>query len=61
MDIEALSYLLENIDIRAQLKGDSSFVATLEKLRKDIVARESRYSSQAKALTKSLADFDKTE
>ncbi len=61
MDIEALSYLLENKDIRAQLKGDSSFVATLEKLRKDIVARESRYSSQAKALTKSLADFDKTE
>jgi hypothetical protein len=58
-DVEALRYLLENKDIRAQLKGDPAFVTSLEKLRKDIVARESRYSSDAKALTKSLSEFDK--
>jgi hypothetical protein len=60
-DIEALRYLLGNKDIRAQLKGDPSFVAGLEKLRKDMTARESRYSSDAKYLTKALTEFDQAQ
>jgi hypothetical protein len=60
-DIEALRYLLGSKDFRAQLKGDPSFLASLEKLRKDMAARESRYSLDAKALTKSLDEFEKAE